>query len=70
LHDGADFQNEEFIHKLFSNYINIDFMKYHQRTPLLDKTIKTLIYGYNQTPENFGAPSEEVIDEVISAIDE
>jgi hypothetical protein len=31
--------------------------------------LKTLIYGYNCCPENFGVPSDEVINEVIAAVE-
>ena len=28
-----------------------------------------MIRGYNETPENFGVPSDEIIDEVIRLVD-
>ena len=46
-------------------------MKYGSRCqPLLQATIDGMIRGYNETPENFGVPADEVIDEVIRLVDQ
>lgn len=45
-------------------------MKYSSRKqPLLPKTIQGLIEAYNGTPENFGLPSDEIINNVIELVD-
>lgn len=48
----------------------LDFMKYHQRAqPLLTETINGLIKAFNETPENFGSPSDETVSEVIRLVE-
>lgn len=45
-------------------------MKYSSRPqPLLDETLQGLIGAYNATPENFGVPSDEIIQNVINLVD-
>jgi hypothetical protein len=36
LYDGVDFKDDKFIQKYFTNHINLDFLKYHERKPLED----------------------------------
>ena len=46
-------------------------MKYSSRKqPLLPETITGMIEGYNATPENFGVPSDEIINRVIRLDDQ
>ena len=46
-------------------------MSYNLRSaPLLPSTLEGMIHAYNQTPENFGVPSYEIINEVIRLVDE
>lgn len=71
LHDHFDFDDEEQVRSYFDDILFLDFMKYGSRCqPLLQATIDGMIRGYNETPENFGVPSDEVIDEVIRLVDE
>ena len=45
-------------------------MRYSERErPLEDSTLQTMIEGYNMTPENFGVPSDEIINKVIHSVD-
>lgn len=45
-------------------------MKYSSRSkPLLEETLNGLIAAYNATPENFGVPSDEIINSVIELVD-
>ena len=45
-------------------------MKYSSRPqPLLTETLQGMINAYNATPENFGVPSDEVINSVIELVD-
>ena len=54
----------------FDDVLTLDFMKYSERAkPLLPETIEGMISGYNETPENFGVPSDETINQVIRLID-
>ena len=70
LHDGFDFHNEEQIRSYFDDILFLDFMKYASRPkPLLDQTLEGMIRAYNGTPENFGVPSDEIINEVIKLVD-
>ena len=70
LHDGFDFHNEEQIRSYFDDILFLDFMKYSSRSkPLLDQTLEGMIRAYNETPENFGVPSDEIINEVIKLVD-
>ena len=71
LHDDFDFHDEDQIRSYFDEVLFLDFMKYASRKePLRPTTIRGLIDAYNATPENFGVPSEEVINSVISLVDE
>ena len=36
---------------------------------MLNETLQGLIAGYNATPENFGVPSDDVIQNVIELVD-
>ena len=45
-------------------------MKYSSRpAPLLNETLQGMIAAYNATPENFGVPSDDVIQNVIELVD-
>lgn len=70
LHDDFDFHDDEQIKSYFDDILFLDFMKYaSRRQPLLPATITGMIDSYNATPENFGVPSDEVINNVISLVD-
>ena len=70
LHDDFDFEDQEQVHSYFDDMLCLDFMKYAERKqPLLPETIQGLIDGYNATPENFGVPTDEVIQMVIDLVD-
>ena len=68
LYDGIDLSNGDALRKYFDDFIFLDFMQYDQRGDLHPETIKTLIEGYNQTPGNFQAPSEETILKCLAAV--
>ena len=71
LHDGFDFDDHKQIKYYFDDVLTLDFMKYHERAqPLMNETIEGMIKGYNETPENFGVPSDETINQVIRLVDE
>lgn len=70
LHDGFDFDDLSQIGEYFDDFAVLDFMRYSEReTPLEDSTLHTMIEGYNMTPENFGVPSDHIIDKVIQSVD-
>ena len=70
LHDDFDFDDQLQIRSYFDDVLCLDFMKYSERKqPLLPETISGLIDAYNATPENFGVPSDEVIQMVIELVD-
>ena len=70
LHDNVDFYNEDQVHSYFDEVLFLDFIKYGCRSkPLLPETISGLIEGYNATPENFQVPSEEIINKVVSLVE-
>ena len=70
LHDDFDFDDEEQVSSYFDDVLCLDFMKYaERRQPLLPETISGLIDAYNATPENFGVPSDQVIQSVIDLVD-
>ena len=58
------------MHSFFDEVLFLDFIKYGCRgKPLLPETISGLIEGYNATPENFQVPSNEIIDKVVSLVE-
>ena len=70
LHDGFDFEDHQQILAYFDEFRTLDFMRYDLRPrPLEESTIEAMIHGYNRTPDNFGVPTDEVIDHVIHHID-
>ena len=70
LHDGFDFHNEKQVRSYFDDVLVLDFMKYSARPqPMLNDTLQGMIAGYNATPENFGVPSDSVIQRVIELVD-
>ena len=70
LHDNFDFDDEAQVRSYFDEIVFLDFMKYSSRCqPLLPETLEGIIRAYNGTPENFGVPSEETINEVIRLVD-
>ncbi len=70
LHDGFDFDDHEQMRSYFDDYAVLDFMRHGNRSkPLENSTIEAMIDGYNRTPDNFGVPSDEVINNVIKFID-
>jgi len=69
LHDGFDFDDVNQIKSYFDVVSKLDFMRYDlRRAPLLPQTIKGMIQAYNETPENFGVPSDATINEVIRLV--
>ena len=45
-------------------------MKYASRPqPLLPETLQGMIAAYNETPEDFGVPSDDVLQSVIEIVD-
>ena len=70
LHDGFDFSNEKQIQNYFDDILVLDFTKYSTRSkPILKQTIDGLIASYNGTPENFGVPSADVINNTIKLVE-
>lgn len=70
LHDGFDYDDHNQIKSYFDDLKVLDFMRYSQRPkPLEPETIAGLIRGYNETPDNFGVPSDETINDVIAICD-
>lgn len=71
LHDGFDFDDMEQIHTYFDHVVRLDFLKYGERQePLLDETLNGMIKAYNETPENFGSPSDSTVNEMIRLVDQ
>lgn len=71
LHDGFDFDDMRQLKHYFDDVLQLDFMRYGERArPMLPETIAGMIRGYNETPENFGVPSEETIMSVIRLVEE
>ena len=70
LHDHFDFDDEHQVRSYFDDILFLDFMKYSSRCqPLLPETLDGMIRAYNETPEDFGVPSDETINEVIRLVD-
>ena len=70
LHDGFDFEDHKQTLSYFDDMRVLDFMRYDERPkPLEQETILGMIEGYNNTPDNFGVPSDETIHKVIELID-
>lgn len=70
LHDGVDFDDKDQVHSYFDDILTLDFMKYSSRAqPLLPETLQGLIEAYNATPENFGLPPDQIIENVIKLVD-
>ncbi len=70
LHDGFDFDDMEQIHSYFDQVLVLDFLKYSQRSePLLSQTLDGVIRAYNETPENFGSPSDKTVEEMIKLVE-
>ena len=71
LHDGFDFDDMEQIHTYFDHVVRLDFLKYGERQePLLEETLNGMIKAYNETPENFGSPSDSTVNEMIRLVDQ
>ncbi len=69
LHDGFDFDDQIQLRSYFDVISNLDFMRYDlRRAPLLPSTINGMVKAYNDTPNNFGVPSDETINEVIRLV--
>lgn len=69
LYDGVDLSDQAVLRKHFDDFIYLDLLQFDQRANLAPETIETLIWGYNQTPEDFEAPSDEVIAKCLKAIE-
>lgn len=70
LHDKFDFDDQQQLQSYFDHSVVLDFMRYGSRKePLLPETLSGLIQAYNETPENFGSPSDETVDRVIALLD-
>ena len=69
LYDGVDLTDEKALRSFFDDFITLDFMQFDQRANLHPDTIKALIKGYNETPGNFAAPSDETILKCLAAVD-
>lgn len=71
LHDGFDFEDMNQIHSYFDHVLVLDFLNYKSRPqPLLDETLEGMIKAYNETPENFGSPSESTVNEMIRLVEQ
>ena len=53
----------------FDHFINLEFMRFSERKPIMEETFNVLAEAYNKTPPNFLPPSDEVIEKVIKVID-
>ena len=70
LHDEFDFCDERQVRSYFDDILFLDFMKYASRKqPLLPQTIEGMIRAYNATPDNFGVPPDETIQDVIRLVE-
>lgn len=70
LHDNFDFDDAKQIQSYFDHSVVLDFMRYSSRqNPLLPETLTGLIQAYNETPENFGSPSDETVTRVIALLE-
>jgi hypothetical protein len=61
--------NQDVLSKHFDDFIYLDLLQFDQRVKLEPETIESLIWSYNQTPEDFEAPSDEVIEKCLRAIE-
>ena len=68
LHDGFNFDDRKQILSYFDHYIDMDFMRYKERPPLLQNTLDSLVEAYNATPPNFQNPPDSIIENVIEKI--
>ena len=63
LYDGAIFSSNKKLHQFFDAVIRVDFLS--QSCPMHSDVHDMFIEAYNNTPENFGVPSDEIINSVI-----
>lgn len=70
LHDGFNFEDNNQVCSYFDDIKVLDFLRYDLRPRgLEERTIQGMIHGYNMTPDNFGVPSDEVLEKVIELVD-
>lgn len=71
LYDNVDLEDRQALRSHFDKVIHLDFMKFGEDEfgGLSKDTFMTIVEGINQTPENFRAPSDEVINKVLKAIE-
>ena len=53
----------------FDHFIKLEFMRFSERKPIEEETMRVLIDAYNSTPPNFVPPSDSVIEKVIKVVD-
>lgn len=70
LYDGIDFANDEQLRQHFDDFLRLDFLQFRERANLSDATVNIIKAAFNQTPPNFVPPTDEVIESVISAVEE
>ena len=58
LHEGVNFEDEDYIHQFFDHHIQIEFMKFKNITHIDNETFQAIVDGYNQTPDDFAPPSD------------
>jgi hypothetical protein len=69
LYDGVDLADQQVLRTYFDDFIYLDLLQFDQRPKLAQETIESLIWSYNQTPEDFEPPSDEVITKCLKAIE-
>ena len=47
LYEGIDFTDEMQISKYFDHFINLEFMRFNERKPILKETFEIIVDGYN-----------------------
>ena len=69
LYDGADFYSSNSLLTHFDDFIHLDFMQFGSRSKLDKGVVATITQCFNETPDNFQCPSDEVIALCITAVD-
>ena len=70
LYDNINFTHLKQNNPYFDYTQEIDFMSYHgQNGGITDETYNTIVSAVNRTPINFVPPSDDVIMEVVEAVD-
>eukprot|EP00349_Pseudokeronopsis_sp_Brazil_P001042 CAMPEP_0202964984 /NCGR_PEP_ID=MMETSP1396-20130829/9115_1 /ASSEMBLY_ACC=CAM_ASM_000872 /TAXON_ID= /ORGANISM="Pseudokeronopsis sp., Strain Brazil" /LENGTH=96 /DNA_ID=CAMNT_0049687555 /DNA_START=833 /DNA_END=1123 /DNA_ORIENTATION=- len=70
LYDYVEINNPDYVHRYFQHVVELDFMRFHLRQDLEDKTIANFIRAFNETPEEFQSPPLETIEMLVQTVDD